>query len=256
MDFGLPDPKRDPDRHQNCITWSLSHALPLQKISSKSVHKFASNPTDRQTNRQTDKQTNRQTNRQTDQTKNITSFFGGGNYESTCASFHLPYMEKFFNVCQNVSKQVDSSHAPNFTPSKPLHTATSSAATTTLAVAIGRTSGGSSPPPTLWKGDESPSLPRHTDGQVSALSCDAVSPFLTSSEAPYSPLAPTPSAPRRPDGRYLRRLHRAIQSLMSDIHPLHECPPAMSDKHTDLSLDWSARCCHSLVRKPREHRPW
>jgi len=50
-DFGLPDPKRDPDRHQNCITWSLSHALPLPKISSKSVHKFASNPTDRQTNR-------------------------------------------------------------------------------------------------------------------------------------------------------------------------------------------------------------
>jgi len=40
----------------------------LQKISSKSVHKFASNPTDRQTNRQTDR------------TKNITSFFGGGNY--------------------------------------------------------------------------------------------------------------------------------------------------------------------------------
>ena len=70
-DFGLLDPKRDPDRHQHCITWSLSHALPLQKISSKSIHKFASNPTDRQTNRQTD--------RQTDRTKNITSFFGGGN---------------------------------------------------------------------------------------------------------------------------------------------------------------------------------
>ena len=50
-DFGLPDPKRDPDRHQNCITWSLSHALPLHKISSKSVHEFASNPTDKQTNR-------------------------------------------------------------------------------------------------------------------------------------------------------------------------------------------------------------
>ena len=65
-DFGLPDPKCDPDRHQNCITWSLSHALPLQKISSKSIHKFASNPTDRQTDRQTDR------------TKNITSFFGGG----------------------------------------------------------------------------------------------------------------------------------------------------------------------------------
>ena len=67
-DFGLPDPKRDTDCHQYCITWSLSYALPLQKISSKSVHKFASNPTDRQTNRQTDR------------TKNITSFFGGGNY--------------------------------------------------------------------------------------------------------------------------------------------------------------------------------
>jgi len=33
-DFGLTDPKRDPDRHQNCTTWSLSHALPLQKITS------------------------------------------------------------------------------------------------------------------------------------------------------------------------------------------------------------------------------
>ena len=42
--FGLPDPKRDPDRHQKFITWSLSHALPLQKISS---------------DRQTDRQTNR-----------------------------------------------------------------------------------------------------------------------------------------------------------------------------------------------------
>ena len=66
-DFGLPDPKRDPDRHQNCITWSLSHALSLQKISSKSIHKFVSNLM------------NRQTNRQTDRTENITSFFGGGN---------------------------------------------------------------------------------------------------------------------------------------------------------------------------------
>ena len=66
-DFGLLDPKRDPDRHQNCITWSLSHALPLEKILSKSVNKFASNPTDRQTNGQTDR------------TKNITSFIGGGN---------------------------------------------------------------------------------------------------------------------------------------------------------------------------------
>jgi len=56
-DFGLPDLKRDPDCHQNCNTWSLSHALPLQKNSSKSVHEFASNPTDRQTDKQTDKQT-------------------------------------------------------------------------------------------------------------------------------------------------------------------------------------------------------
>jgi len=60
-DFGLPDPKRDPDRHKNCITWSLSHSLPLQKISSKSVHKFVSNPTDRQTDKQTDRQTDKQT---------------------------------------------------------------------------------------------------------------------------------------------------------------------------------------------------
>ena len=64
-DFGLPDPKRDPDRHHNCITWSLSHALPLQKISSKSVHRFASNPTDRQRDKQTDRQTDRQTDKQT-----------------------------------------------------------------------------------------------------------------------------------------------------------------------------------------------
>ena len=81
-DFGLPDPKRDPDRHQNYTTWSLSHALPLQKISSKSVHKFASNPTDRQTNRQTD--------RQTDRTKNITSFFGGGNNSSLISNTRNP----------------------------------------------------------------------------------------------------------------------------------------------------------------------
>ena len=50
--------------------WAMPYplpGLPLQKISSKSVYKFASNPTDRQTNRQTDR------------TKNITSFFGGGN---------------------------------------------------------------------------------------------------------------------------------------------------------------------------------
>ena len=75
-DFWLPDPKGDPDRHQNCITWSLSHALPLQKISSKSVHKFASNLTDRQTDRQTDR------------TKNITSFFGGGNDIPSCFAYH------------------------------------------------------------------------------------------------------------------------------------------------------------------------
>ena len=60
-DSGLPDPKRDLDRHQNCITWSLSHALHLQKISSKSVHKFPSNLMVRQTNRQTDRQTDKQT---------------------------------------------------------------------------------------------------------------------------------------------------------------------------------------------------
>jgi len=79
-DFGLPDPKHDPDRDQNCITLSLSHALPLQKISSKSIHKFASNPMDSQINRQTNRQTDKQTNWQTDRTKNIRSFFGGGNH--------------------------------------------------------------------------------------------------------------------------------------------------------------------------------
>ena len=83
LDFGLPDPKHDPDRHQNCITWSLSHALPLQKISSKSIHKFASNLTDRQTDTQTDR------------TENITSFFGGGNQNGVIlkpilASKHQP----------------------------------------------------------------------------------------------------------------------------------------------------------------------
>ena len=58
-DFGLPDPKRDPDRHQNCITWSLSHALPLQK--------FRQNPfTSLRVIRQTDRQTNRQTDKQTE----------------------------------------------------------------------------------------------------------------------------------------------------------------------------------------------
>ena len=56
-DFGLPDLKRDPDRHQNCIIWSLTHALPLQKISSKNVNKFASNTTDRLTDKQTELKT-------------------------------------------------------------------------------------------------------------------------------------------------------------------------------------------------------
>jgi len=37
-DFGLLYPDSDPDRHQNLITWSLGHTLPLQEISSKSVH--------------------------------------------------------------------------------------------------------------------------------------------------------------------------------------------------------------------------
>ena len=50
---GIPDPDGDPDRHQNLITWSLGHPcpIPLQEISSKSVHNFFSYPTDRQTNR-------------------------------------------------------------------------------------------------------------------------------------------------------------------------------------------------------------
>jgi len=42
---------------QNLITWSLGHALPLQEISSKSVHNFFSYPTDRQTDRQTNRLT-------------------------------------------------------------------------------------------------------------------------------------------------------------------------------------------------------
>jgi len=61
-DFRLLDPDGDPDRHQNLITWSLGHALPLQEISSKSVYNFFSYPMDRQT----------------DQSENITSFFGRG----------------------------------------------------------------------------------------------------------------------------------------------------------------------------------
>jgi len=71
-DFGLWTPGSEAwsGSPPKLYTWSLSHALPLQKNSPKSVHKFASNPTDRQTDRQTE--------RQTDRTKNITSFFGGG----------------------------------------------------------------------------------------------------------------------------------------------------------------------------------
>ena len=63
-DFGLPDPKHDPDRHQNCITWSLSHAYPSKK--------FRQNPF-------TSLRVIQRTDRQTDRTKNITSFLGGGN---------------------------------------------------------------------------------------------------------------------------------------------------------------------------------
>jgi len=56
-DFGLSDPDSDLDRNQNLITWSLGHALPLQKISSKSVQNFFSYPTDRQTDIQTEVET-------------------------------------------------------------------------------------------------------------------------------------------------------------------------------------------------------
>ena len=65
LDFGLLDPDGEPDSHQIYFPWSLCHALPLQEISSKSVHNFFSYPTD---------------NRQTDQSENITSFFGGGKH--------------------------------------------------------------------------------------------------------------------------------------------------------------------------------
>jgi len=47
------DPDGDPDRHQNLITSSLGHALPLQEISSKSVHNFFS--LDKQKDKQTDR---------------------------------------------------------------------------------------------------------------------------------------------------------------------------------------------------------
>jgi len=63
-DFALLDSDRDPHRHQNCITWSLSHALPYKK--------FRQNPF-------TSLRVIRRTDRQTDRTENITSFFGGGN---------------------------------------------------------------------------------------------------------------------------------------------------------------------------------
>jgi len=53
-DCGLLYPDADPDRHQNWTNWSLGHALPLQEISSKSVHNFFSYPTDRQTDKQTE----------------------------------------------------------------------------------------------------------------------------------------------------------------------------------------------------------
>jgi len=72
-DFGLLDPDGDLDRHQNLIICSLGHALPLQEISSKSVHNFFSYP---------------MTDRQTDRSQNITSFFGGGNYESVIEEYH------------------------------------------------------------------------------------------------------------------------------------------------------------------------
>jgi len=62
-DFGLLDLDGNPDHHQNWTHWSLGHALPLQEISSKSVHNFFSYPTDRQT----------------DWSENITSFGGGNN---------------------------------------------------------------------------------------------------------------------------------------------------------------------------------
>jgi len=62
--------------------WSLSHALPLQEISSKSVHNFFSYLTDGQT----DRLTNRQTDRQTDRSKNITSFGGGNEAEDPTIS--------------------------------------------------------------------------------------------------------------------------------------------------------------------------
>ena len=80
--LGLVDTDGDPDHHRNLITWSLGHALwplPLQEISSKSVHNFFSYPTDRQT----------------DRSKNITSFFGGGKKNDViCTQVANPVFQK------------------------------------------------------------------------------------------------------------------------------------------------------------------
>ena len=81
-DFGLPDPKRDPDRHQNCIAWSLSHALPSKK--------FRKNPF-------TSLRVIRRTDRQKDRTKNITSFFGGGNNQLMPVADILGQFTKFIS---------------------------------------------------------------------------------------------------------------------------------------------------------------
>jgi len=75
------DPDRNPDHHQNVITWSLGHTTPLQKISSKSVHNFLSNLSDRQTDRQTDKQTVRH--------ENITYLGGGNNSQQNLSSVKI-----------------------------------------------------------------------------------------------------------------------------------------------------------------------
>ena len=48
-DFGLPDPKRDPDRHQNCITWSMPYpSKKFVKIRSQ-VCEYSDGQTDKQT---------------------------------------------------------------------------------------------------------------------------------------------------------------------------------------------------------------
>jgi len=57
-DLGLLDPDGDPDRHQNLITWSMGYTLPLQEISSKSVHNFSVIwRTDKQTEKRTEVKT-------------------------------------------------------------------------------------------------------------------------------------------------------------------------------------------------------